>query len=634
MSPLGVNSLRFWRVMFVSILLIFGFVLSSCASVASAISAPPTHTPVPPDEGNIVVSVFNTEGKSLTNDAVVWVTNLPQVDDNDNNEVRVGPCYSPNMLAIWASGYKTLFMPCPGEDAINYNVYLLPLDSQENANYPWSSAITCRDCHNGSYSAYNEYNEWRESGHSKVFSGRYFETMYRGIDMNGNQSPNTTWSVVDSHLLRNPPLLGVPYYGPGFKLDYPAENGNCAYCHAPASVNATMADVNLLPFFPNPGGPVGEGISCDVCHKVFGIELDQEGLPYSDRPGILSFQSKRPWDNVGFYTAPFVRSTSVDVAGNGITFHQTTCSPVFSQSEFCAACHYGEFFEMEIYNSYGEWMNSIFGKRMVDSGKATEKVENKDYRSCQDCHMPASIPIGETLPSERDACSAKNQNYFDFNHNVMNFGPDGKNPSEKIPQLIPRTASLNVETQYGEESKTFDVIVTVANERAGHKFPTDSPLRHLILVVEAKDERDTPLLQTGGDVIPNWGGVGDKANQNIKMKFYGGLPGKIFANVLFEEDTNITPTASYWVPLGQIEDTRLPPRNAPGDVSNSDVSNYSFKIPEIGNVNLVVSLMYRYAFIDLALQKGWARSDIEVVSVKCTVDPTRPETLSCLDASP
>ena len=176
-------------------------------------------------------------------------------------------------------------------------------------------------------------------------------------------------------------------------------------------------------------------------------------------------------------------------------------------------------------------------------------------------------PGGEYPPSSRrQACSETDINFQNFDHNLMNLGFD-ETSGKQIPLMIKDAARLNVKFKYEPDKKnSLNVIVKVQNTNAGHKFPTDSPLRHLILVVEAKDRFGTTLLQVDGEQIPNWGGMGKPFMDGLGIKNYGGLPGKIFANLLVEEDTNVSPTAAYWnetkfawTDVSVNSDTRLSP---------------------------------------------------------------------------
>ena len=244
--------------------------------------------------------------------------------------------------------------------------------------------------------------------------------------------------------------------------------------------------------------------------------------------------------------------------------------------------------------------------------------------------MAREETVAGTLPSQRDACSATTIQNHNFDHNMMKFGQNLKNLNEYIPLLVQDAASLEVASEVLGDSNTLRVTVKVTNTKAGHKFPTDSPLRHLILVVDVQDQQGNSVPQVDGDVIPVWGGVGTTTPYG--MEAYGGLPGRIFANLLVDKDTNIAPTAAYWNPTKlAVEDTvnniSSDTRLEPGKTNESQ---YSFSIPSNGDVYVSVKLMYRYAFFDLALQKGWVRPDIEVVSAKdCMVDFLQGGSLDC-----
>jgi len=593
-----------WQVIFVGLLLTFGMIFSSC-SAGLGRSAASTDTPIPPDEGIIVVSVTDELQNPITDGAVVRVTNSTQVDSNDNGMFRVVSCDSTQFISAWAPGREAAFKRCDGQST-SYQIQLMPLMGYDNADYAWAPANgNCSNCHAGLIgTGYDELREWSMSGHARVFDKRHLETMYLGISMGGSISPQTQWALINYDRVRMPPAINNNYYGPGFKLDFPKQAGNCAYCHAPATISSSQVNVDLSTLFPKPTDVRGEGVTCDVCHKVLNVSLDENGFPFADRPGILSFEFLRP-DSTIFAIGPFANILTRDP--NLPTDHRLTCSPIFSQSEFCAACHYGKFGDIQIYNSYGEWRQSKYGKNPAES----------DYMTCQDCHMSHLVPGEEAPPlSRRQACSESDSNFQNFDHNLMSFGLD-ENLGREIPLMVRGAAKLKVDFKYEPDKKnSLNVIVRVENIKAGHKFPTDSPLRHLILVVDAKDRLGTSLLQADGERIPNWGGE------------YSGLPGKIFANLLVEEDTNISPTAAYW------NETKLAWNGAdnrlvPGEV---DKSEYFFPILDTREVRVTVTLVYRFAFSNLTAQKQWFdRPDIVVASMSCIGNPTTPNSMECKD---
>jgi len=206
--------------------------------------------------------------------------------------------------------------------------------------------------------------------------------------------------------------------------------------------------------------------------------------------------------------------------------------------------------------------------------------------------MASAEPVGNTLPIERSACAEENKTFRDFSHNMMKYGTDPDNPARKIPLMVKEAATVTIDqTAFGGGQVTFRVTVT--NSGAGHKFPTDSPLRHLILLVEVKDMNNNPLTQISGPTIPIWG-----------ARDYAGYPGEIYAHILKDRDTNQMPSIAYWNPVELGSDTRL----APGQAVQKE---YSFIAPANGSAVITARLIYRNVFISIADQKKWPIMDIE-----------------------
>ena len=570
MSSSGVASKRLRRVIYLNILLIFDIVLVSCEPVARAATAAPEPTKLP-----VTVTVTSESGGEITT-AIARILGTTNTATLENNKFTLPSCSPGNYISVWAPGYYIETVPCTNNTT--YMVQLKKLE-QDNINYLWASAQTCAGCHSESQGR-TEYLEWTLDKHSRVFLDSYFWTIYTGTDINGREGTITDRTIsVDGQFSRTP---NNSVYGPGFRLDYPNENGNCVYCHAPAAAKAVERGLNLVSW--KGSVPVGhgnaekEGITCDVCHKTVDVLIENNRLPFAERPGILSLLFLRPSLSQLFHLGPLAdmkpENPSIEAA----------CAPIFSESRFCAACHYGKFFDTVIYNSYGEWLNSSY------SNPATG-----NFRSCQDCHMHSAQDVGDTAPEQRAACSASNQNFRNFNHNMMERDNTGD------PALVKGAATLSLTARI--ENGRINVAVQVENTRAGHKFPTDSPLRHLILLVEANDQNEMPLAQVAGPTIPLWGGVGTIADED-----YAGRPGEIYANILKDRDTNQMPTIAYWnptVPAWGGSDTRLEP-NKPVQ------SEYSFAVPSNGAATITAKLIYRYAFIEIIRQKKWTPNDIIV----------------------
>ena len=150
--------------------------------------------------------------------------------------------------------------------------------------------------------------------------------------------------------------------------------------------------------------------------------------------------------------------------------------------------------------------------------------------------------------------------------------------------------------------------VTIENTGAGHHVPTDSPLRHLILVVTASDAAGTVLPLVDGSVLPDWAGVGDPETGH-----YAGLPGIAYAKVLEELWTGVAPTGAYWNPTRVVSDNRIA-------ALDSNTTRYEFAAPPGGPVTLEVTLLFRRAYLDLMEQKGWTVPDIEMARLTLEVE--------------
>ncbi len=76
----------------------------------------------------------------------------------------------------------------------------------------------------------------------------------------------------------------------------------------------------------------------------------------------------------------------------------------------------------------------------------------------------------------------------------------------------------------------------------------------------------------------------------------------MFALLLRERWTGISPTGAYWNPVEVVSDTRLSP-------FERDESAYTFQSPAQGPAVIEVQLIFRRAFAQLAEQKGWGLED-------------------------
>ena len=488
-------------------------------------------------------------------------------------------------VTAWAPGYYIAWTTgIPGGEPIE--LALEAYYTFDNHQYEWfeqdgvEGSASCGMCH-------GSYGEWQQDAHGNAARNPRFLTMYTGTDVHGNRSPDP---IKDNLGITQSPDLSQPYYGPGFLLDFPNRTGNCAACHTPAagqirnaqncgwsgchaSTTSEYAGPNILDPGVSPiqlSGDAAEGISCEFCHKTEKVYINQKtGLPYEDSPGILSMRLLRPTEGHDLFFG-----TLDDVVRPELPAARDSYLPFMRESAFCAGCHHGVMGgvvgNMEvtggvlIYSSFSEWQASSYSD--PDNG-----------RTCQDCHMP-------NLGNEYSAFPDR--------------GGPRRDPSQIHSHRMPGgydedflRSAVSLDAQARQVAGRFWVSADVTNDGAGHHVPTDSPLRHLLLVVEAADGAGNPLPWRSGEILPTWAGE------------YSGQPGRIFAKMLRDEWTGEMPTGAYWRPVTVAADTRIP-------ALATRRSSFSFTPPADGAGTVRIRLIYRRAWPDLEQWKGWEDPDV------------------------
>jgi hypothetical protein len=355
-------------------------------------------------------------------------------------------------------------------------------------------------------------------------------------------------------------LAGTTLVAPGFKLDFPNVAGNCANCHAPGAAANAPFTCNMTTV----RGSVAAGIHCDFCHKVGGVYLNPATrAPYNNVPGVLSLRLLRPPAGEQIFFGPYDDIKDPD-----------TLAPDMTQSGYCAPCHSFAFWGTKIYQSYNEWLASPY---------AAEGIQ------CQACHMP---PNGD--------------NYFALPEIGSPWHPADRIPSHldlglKDLAFMRSTVAMTLSARASRTRA--QVTVTLENVGAGHHVPTDSPLRHMILVVSASDGNGEELPLRSGPRVPEWGGG------------YAGMPGRCYAKILQDVSSGSALVVSYWKPTRIVSDNRIPARG-------KDTTTYTFAMSET-EANITAVLIFRRAFQSLERSKGWEPSDIVLAEADVTLTASR-----------
>ena len=560
-----------------------GFTLwwAACSSSTAPPETAPTSRETLPERTDIVAGrVVDQNGRPVELATVrLQTTRVQALTDSEGRFVLAG---METGRSVTVSAWKDKYYCAKSENAtppiIDLRLRLRRYQVQDNPAYEWVSPVgenSCFSCKPGLTQV------WLDSdAHGKSARNHRFLTMYNGMDIMGNKSSPTRFTQTrDYGRVPIPPDPRKPYYGPGYKLDFPDNAGNCAACHAPG---AAMED----PYGTDPNRVQGTdkyGIHCDFCHKVADVRFDPStGMPAANMPGVLSMDIRRPFpDDMERYQLFFGTFDDDNVP------EEDTRLPLIEQSQFCAPCHFGVFWNTVVYDSFGEWLRSPY------SDPATGKT-------CQQCHTPApTIVDGRPL---------------------TNVAPAGKGGVERDPMTIhahtfPGAGSgellrkaVTVKCNVQRLNDSVEVEVRITNDKTGHHVPSDSPLRHLILIVLAHDDAGRPLALLAGDRLPYWCGTGEPQDG-----CYSGLPGRAFAKILMELWTEVAPTGAYWNPTRILSDNRLA-------AFATDTSHYVFAAPETGG-RIRVTLIFRRAFIQLAEQKAWNREDTVMDEQELAIPP-------------
>ena len=316
------------------------------------------------------------------------------------------------------------------------------------------------------------------------------------------------------------------------------------------------------------------GIHCDFCHKVADVKLDAvTRLPFRGLTGVHALEILRPSGNKAenqeqLFFGPYDDPNSTT----------STRLPLLSQSQFCAACHRGFFWNKLVYNSYGEWLQSPYGKE-----------GSKQFKTCQQCHMPSPVQgMGRVITNTAPGKGGIERSPATFRSHRMT-----------IDQGI-LTDALTMKAAARRAADKLLVEVELYNDKTGHHIPSDSPLRHLILHIEARDFNGMLLQQLSGPILPDWCGSSGKV---AEVTAFAGKPGKAYAKLLKERWTNEFPTAAYWNDFDIVSDNRLA-------AFSRDTSHYEFTGTKKGKMRITVSLYYRRAYYKLMEWKHWTDRDI------------------------
>ncbi|MHC5049945.1 MAG: multiheme c-type cytochrome, partial [Planctomycetota bacterium] len=303
--------------------------------------------------------------------------------------------------------------------------------------------------------------------------------------------------------------------------------GLCTACHAPeAALDGRTTRLDEV------AGTALLGNHCDFCHKVHHTEtLEAPGVRGSLRLG-------RPAPDDESVPGPIKRVYG-PLADSDYLFMGAVHSPFFATSALCAGCHqYTTLNGIPAYDTYAEWRAWASGRRR--------------HESCQSCHMPTGTSMEGRRLARRICINALRRPQ----EQIHDHGFLGRDLA---------STAVDLEVHARREGERVTVTTKVTAVEAGHRVPTGSGNKHLLLVVLATDGAGRPYALVDGARIPaHAGGDGDatrldagKLRGRLAEGDFAGMPGTEFAQVL--ADAAGRTHVPFWRAVRVVEDSRLVP---------------------------------------------------------------------------
>ena len=310
---------------------------------------------------------------------------------------------------------------------------------------------------------------------------------------------------------------------------------DCVGCHQPA-IGLDAADgLGTRPTWKPRG--VMAGNHCDYCHKIQAV-LDPQasgsfGAYRLARPDPA--RGARP----GGIHHVFGSAPDVTYAYMGASYN-----PLFQSSQLCAGCHQGGGRHADgapaKIDTFEEW--KLWAGRQPEGSAQT----------CLDCHMPANVTFDDdNHPIDQMA--------WDALHRSTAAVHDHRFPGTQ-PPLAALALDLSVHKERDPESGAWRVAVTATNVGGGHKVPTGTWSKHVVVGVWAEGA-GRPLRQLEGDRARLTSTVPDEALAPGDWRSPGGFVLGMRTGAGLE--TAEAPPV-FWAawPEADLVDTRLAPGQA------------------------------------------------------------------------
>lgn len=343
--------------------------------------------------------------------------------------------------------------------------------------------------------------------------------------------------------------------------DQPGGTSDCVRCHAPrAFLEGRDEAIAIDELQPDDLASV----ECELCHRALNEAGPVGNARYAIDDTLVGMNVPR--------RGPFAYED-----GMGTPPHSFIQDPYIGTSRLCGTCHdvttptervddagTGLGIDFNEQRTYSEWLNSSFA------------VDGDDFRSCQDCHMPAVTDMpgcfdnanaGHSHPTGGRRHDLVGANRFMLQLLQQLYGNSGTGDIddfffdtsiERLDELIATAATMAASgprsVDLGEGLAGLDVTVT--NE-SGHKLPSGYSEGRVMWIEVVASYGDEVVWSSG-----RWTqGTGFESDDQLRAY-------RAIAEDFASGDTFHLLRNNHWV-----EDTRIPPRGLVQDIETDPVGD-------------------------------------------------------------
>lgn len=343
--------------------------------------------------------------------------------------------------------------------------------------------------------------------------------------------------------------------------DTPGTTAECVRCHSPRAFLEGRGDSIAIDQL-QPGD--FEGVTCEACHRAFDDGETPAGnalYAIDDVVGAGGIVPRRgPWTYPGPFAPPHAWMQDSYIGTSRLC---GTCHDVSTPRERVddAGVSMGTPFNEQ--RTYSEWLGSDFA------------VAGDDFRSCQDCHMPAVAD----MPGCQDAVNTNSHPEGGRRHDLVGanrfvlellqqeYGAQGSGEIpdiffdfslDRTDELLATAATLALEAPADVHlGMGLDGLTATVTNETGHKLPTGYSEGRVMWIEVVASYGDEVVWSSG-----QWAD-GQGFERDAQLRTYQAIAEEYGSGETFHLLLN-----NHWV-----EDTRIPPRGLQANVETDPVGD-------------------------------------------------------------